>query len=272
MAEMALLLKEIEAHPQDVFCFVEEAILPTKLPFRDSGDGRVDPRPDWHLNIGFLFNAAGTVMCPPLKEPRAEPRAGRRVQSVASGVTGSGAATPPPLDDIVSRLRNPNYQHDFQTLALYGPHGADGECLADTVVDFHNIWSIPRLPPLRPLIPPVSQARRISLPAIPPVSCLNSRLPHVGTLRPLRPLPPFWPLIPPASQARMLSLPSTRCMPQVDSTLPCISSLRPLRPLPPLIPPPAPHTRRLSLPALLLCALLAPLFLPQCLCCYLPRV
>ncbi|CAI7903801.1 unnamed protein product [Closterium sp. NIES-53] len=43
-----------------------EAILPTKLPFRISGDGRRDPRPDWHLNIGFLFNAAGTVMCPPL--------------------------------------------------------------------------------------------------------------------------------------------------------------------------------------------------------------
>ncbi|CAI7923102.1 unnamed protein product [Closterium sp. NIES-53] len=66
MAEMALLLEEIQAHPQDVFFFVEEAILPTKLPFRDSGDGRVDPRPDWHLNIGLLFNAAGNVMCPPL--------------------------------------------------------------------------------------------------------------------------------------------------------------------------------------------------------------
>ncbi|CAI7920593.1 unnamed protein product [Closterium sp. NIES-53] len=81
-----------------------------------------------------------------------EPRAERRVQAAASGVTVSGSATPPPPDDIVSHLRNPTYQRDFQTLALYGPHGvgcqltaqdaltlADGECLADTVVDFHNI-------------------------------------------------------------------------------------------------------------------------------------
>ncbi|CAI7835149.1 unnamed protein product, partial [Closterium sp. NIES-53] len=81
-----------------------------------------------------------------------EPRAERRVQAAASGVAVSGSATPPPPDDVVSHLRNPTYQRDFQTLALYGPHGvgcqltaqdaltlADGECLADTVVDFHNI-------------------------------------------------------------------------------------------------------------------------------------
>ncbi|CAI7778178.1 unnamed protein product [Closterium sp. NIES-54] len=85
-------------------------------------------------------------------EPCAEPRAGRRVPSAASGVQGSRAATPPPPDDVVSHLRNPNYQRDFQMLAPYGPHGvgcqltaqdaltlADGECLADTVVDFHNM-------------------------------------------------------------------------------------------------------------------------------------
>ncbi|CAI7873143.1 unnamed protein product [Closterium sp. NIES-53] len=81
-----------------------------------------------------------------------EPCAERRVQAKASGVTVSGSATPPPPDDVVSHLRNPTYQRDFQALALYGPHGvgcqltaqdaltlADGECLADTVVDFYNI-------------------------------------------------------------------------------------------------------------------------------------
>ncbi|CAI7856455.1 unnamed protein product [Closterium sp. NIES-53] len=81
-----------------------------------------------------------------------EPSAERRVQAAASGITVSGSATPPPPDDIVSHLRKPTYQRDFQTLVLYGPHGvgcqltaqdaltlADGECLADTVVDFHNM-------------------------------------------------------------------------------------------------------------------------------------
>ncbi|CAI7873908.1 unnamed protein product, partial [Closterium sp. NIES-53] len=83
MAEMALLLEELQAHPQDVFCFVEEAILPTKLPFRISGDGRRDPRPDWHLNIGFLFNAAGTVMCPPLVMFRLEDELAEGIENPA---------------------------------------------------------------------------------------------------------------------------------------------------------------------------------------------
>ncbi|CAI5506326.1 unnamed protein product [Closterium sp. Naga37s-1] len=83
MAEMALLLEELQAHPQDLFCFVEEAILPTKLPFRISGDGRLDPRPDWHLNIGFLFNAAGTVMCPPLVMFRLEDELAQGIENPA---------------------------------------------------------------------------------------------------------------------------------------------------------------------------------------------
>ncbi|CAI7903394.1 unnamed protein product [Closterium sp. NIES-53] len=83
MAEMAPLLEEIQAHPQDVFYFVEEAFLPTKLPFRDSGDGRVDPRPAWHLNIGFLFNAAGTVMCPPLVMFRLEDEIAQGIENPA---------------------------------------------------------------------------------------------------------------------------------------------------------------------------------------------
>ncbi|CAI7879558.1 unnamed protein product [Closterium sp. NIES-53] len=83
MAEMALLLEEIQAHPQDVFCFVEEAILPTKLPFRDSGDGQVDMRPDWHLNIGFLVNAASTVMCPPLVMFRLEDELAHGIENPA---------------------------------------------------------------------------------------------------------------------------------------------------------------------------------------------
>ncbi|CAI7903799.1 unnamed protein product [Closterium sp. NIES-53] len=96
-----------------------------------------------------------TVKTPGVRRQRKvknEPHAERRVQAAASGVTVSGSATPPPPDDVVSHMRNPTYQRDFQTLALYGPHGvgcqltaqdaltlADGKCLADTVVDFHNI-------------------------------------------------------------------------------------------------------------------------------------
>ncbi|CAI7796300.1 unnamed protein product [Closterium sp. NIES-53] len=83
MAEMALLLEELQAHPQDMSCFVEEAILPTKLPFRISGDGRLDPRPDWHLNIGFLFNAAGTVMCPPVVMFRLEDELAQGIENPA---------------------------------------------------------------------------------------------------------------------------------------------------------------------------------------------
>ncbi|CAI7739395.1 unnamed protein product, partial [Closterium sp. NIES-54] len=83
MAEMALLLEELQAHPQDVFSFVEEAILPTKLPFRIFGDGRRDLRPDWHLNIGFLFNAAGTVMCPPLVMFRLEDELAQGIENPA---------------------------------------------------------------------------------------------------------------------------------------------------------------------------------------------
>ncbi|CAI5529793.1 unnamed protein product [Closterium sp. Naga37s-1] len=76
----------------------------------------------------------------------------RTVTSAGSGVRGAGEVPPPPSDDVVARLARPNYQRDFQTLALYGPHGvgcqlpaqdvltlADGQCLADTVVDFHNM-------------------------------------------------------------------------------------------------------------------------------------
>ncbi|CAI7913197.1 unnamed protein product, partial [Closterium sp. NIES-53] len=95
-----------------------------------------------------------TVKTPGVRRQRRvknEPCAERRVQAAASGVTVSGSAIVPPPDDVVSHLRNPTYQRNFQTLALYGPHGvgcqltaqdaltlADGECLADTVVDFHN--------------------------------------------------------------------------------------------------------------------------------------
>ncbi|CAI7923097.1 unnamed protein product [Closterium sp. NIES-53] len=105
---------------------------------------------DWSCDL--LFSPILPMGCKVKSEPRAEPGAGRGVPSAASGVQGSGAATPPPPDDVVSRLRNPKYQRDFQTLALYGPHGvgcqltaqdaltlADDECLADTVVDFHNM-------------------------------------------------------------------------------------------------------------------------------------
>ncbi|CAI5948069.1 unnamed protein product [Closterium sp. NIES-64] len=296
MAEMAMLLAEMKANPDDVYCFVEEPLLPTRLPFLQSEDGHDDPLAGWRINVCFLFNATGTIMCPPLlifcaddalaqgletppeftvfvrhsvdgfvtpeelgqlqyiidefarpghtlmhatdyahcevtllpprvqrtmnDTPGAEdsreitlhtqpgpllndhrcrrrvarvvteylvrqalklginvrdapecalttlsteqecrkrkvkqelPRP-RTVTSAGSGVRGVGEVPPPPSDDVVARLARPNYQLDFQTLALYGPHGvgcqlpaqdvltlADGQCLADTVVDFHNM-------------------------------------------------------------------------------------------------------------------------------------
>ncbi|CAI5466678.1 unnamed protein product [Closterium sp. Yama58-4] len=77
----------------------------------------------------------------------------RKVTSAGSGVRGAGVVPPPPSDDVIARLQKPSYQRDFQPLALYGPHGvgcqlpaqdvltlADGQCLADTVVDFHNMY------------------------------------------------------------------------------------------------------------------------------------
>ncbi|CAI5475959.1 unnamed protein product [Closterium sp. Yama58-4] len=76
----------------------------------------------------------------------------RKVTSAGSGVRGAGEVPPPPSDNLIARLQRPSYQRDFQPLALYGPHGvgcqlpaqdvltlADGQCLADTVVDFHNM-------------------------------------------------------------------------------------------------------------------------------------
>ncbi|CAI5484355.1 unnamed protein product [Closterium sp. Yama58-4] len=85
----------------------------------------------------------------------------RAVTSAGSGVRGAGEVPPPPSDDVIARLMRPNYQRDFQPLALYGPHGvgcqlpaqdvltlADGQCLADTVVDFHNILLNIRYPTL----------------------------------------------------------------------------------------------------------------------------
>ncbi|CAI5471805.1 unnamed protein product [Closterium sp. Yama58-4] len=77
----------------------------------------------------------------------------RKVTSAGRGVRGAGEVPPPPSDDVIARLQRPSYQCDFQPLALYGPHGvgcqlpaqdvltlADGQCLADTVVDFHNMY------------------------------------------------------------------------------------------------------------------------------------
>ncbi|CAI5476402.1 unnamed protein product [Closterium sp. Yama58-4] len=76
----------------------------------------------------------------------------RAVTSAGSGVRGAGEVPPPPSDDVIARFKRPSYQRDFQPLALYGPHGVgcqlpaqdvlmlvDGQCLADTVVDFHNM-------------------------------------------------------------------------------------------------------------------------------------
>ncbi|CAI5931305.1 unnamed protein product [Closterium sp. NIES-64] len=76
----------------------------------------------------------------------------RTVTSAGSSVRGAGEVPPPPNDDVIARLARPNYQRDFQALALYGPHGVgcqlpaqdvltleDGQCLADTVVNFHNM-------------------------------------------------------------------------------------------------------------------------------------
>ncbi|CAI5987296.1 unnamed protein product [Closterium sp. NIES-65] len=246
-----MLLAGIKANPDDVYYFVEEPLLPTRLPFLQSENGHDDPLPGWRINICFLFNATGTIMCPPLLIFRADdaiaqgletppgftvfvrhsvdgfvtpeelgqlqyiidefvrpghtlmhvtdyahceltllpPRVQRTINdtpaaedgreitlqthaltslsteqdrrkrkvkqelphprtvtSAGSSVRGAGEVPPPPNDDVIARLARPNYQRDFQALALYGPHGVgcqlpaqdvltleDGQCLADTV-------------------------------------------------------------------------------------------------------------------------------------------
>ncbi|CAI5990711.1 unnamed protein product [Closterium sp. NIES-65] len=69
---MAMLLAEMKANPDDVYCFVEEPLLPTRLPFLQSEDGHDDPLAGWRINVCFLFNATGTIMCPPLLIFRAD--------------------------------------------------------------------------------------------------------------------------------------------------------------------------------------------------------